>query len=551
MSVTNNKDQIEYDEKNGAVRSFFGEDLFDQPAEKSEKAVGKKTTDFLAMNRELFQLENINLVQTDKREGSATESISYQQQHQGIPVYGARLVVGLRKSDNRVTSSVNQVDYQIPDEFRPEDARLSSQDAISVVRGVLDGQFAKIENSKPQMFIYRHTVRAEEPPPHGAPPIREEVLKLGKGENKNVYLVWQILFDTQQPNGNWEFLVDAVKGEIVEVKDRRSYAVRKGFVFMPDPITTSGINTLSSQSYQNNVALLNAERYEVDIENLNTPPNGTYKLEGKWAECLDIEVPFVGHPETAAHFKYDATDRKFLSVMSYYWVDRLIEYIRGFGIPTFNQTVENRKIGLDAQGLDGEDNSHFTLTAGNQPYLAFGEGNVPDAADAHVIAHEYGHALHWYVNSRQNARGNEEGFGDFLGGVWLDRFNVRQFQRESVFPWDNNNGDRYSSDRFFNTTRKFSDANFNSLGVHAKGSVLAASLWDLYQRMGGSSADANERVRAADRVIHLYIEMLITMPSNVTVDQLAKGLITTDQSLNGGANIAHIKAAFAVRGLNL
>lgn len=551
MSNTDkNKDTIEYDEKSGAVRSFFGEDLFKQPsAAASSKSVGSKTTDFLELNKELFKLDNIDLVQLDKREGSATESISYQQQHMGVPVYGAKFVVGLRKKDNLVTSSVNQVDYELPAELRPEDARLSSQDAISVVRGVLGEQVAKIENAKPQLFVYRHSSPETVEPPHGAPPIREKLLKLGTGENGAAYLVWQVLLDTFEPNGNWEFLVDAESGKIVVVKDRRSYAIRKGFVFMPDPITTSSNATLSSQT---GAAMLNTERREVDIDNLNTPPNGKFRLEGKWAECLDIEPPFFGHPETQTDFKYDATDRKFLSVMSYYWVDRLIEYLRGFGIPTFNQTVENKKIGLDGQGVNGDDNSHFTLTSAGKPYLAFGEGGVPDAADAHVIAHEYGHALHWYVGSRQNAQGNEEGFGDFLGGVWLDRFNTNQFQREAVFPWDNNNNiDHYSNERFFNTPRKYSDATFGSLGIHTKGSVLAAALWDLYLRMGGNSADANIREQAADRVIHLYVEMLITMPSNAAVKQLGNGLIITDQALNGGANAVHIREAFKTRGLIL
>lgn len=545
------KDTIEYDQKTGAVRSFFGEDLFQEPqGMESDKTSGAKTTDFLEMNKALFQLENIDLVQTDKREGSATESITYQQQHQGVPVYGARFVVGMRKEDNRVTSSVNQVDYELPAELRPEDARLSSQDAISVVRESLDGKFTKIENGKPQLFVYRFSTPQDVEPPHPPPPIRAELLSLRQGEEGQVYLVWQVLVDTFEPNGNWEFLIDAVTGKIVNVKDRRSYVSRKGFVFMPDPITTSGNLGLSSQTVE---ATLNPERREVDIENLNTPPNGQFRLEGKWAECQDIEPPFFGQPVTTTDFRYTAKDRKFLSVMAYYWIDRLIEYLRGFSVPTFNQTVANVKIALDAQGLNGEDNSHFTLNAGGKPYLAFGEGGVPDAEDAHVIAHEYGHALHWYMNSRQNSLGNEEGFGDFLGGAWLDRFNSQQFQREAVFPWDNNNSaaDHYSNDRFFNTARKYSDADFNGLDIHVKGSVLAAALWDLYQRMGGNSPQASTREQAADRAIHLYLEMLISMPNNVAVKDLGNGLITADKALNAGANAANIRAAFAARGLTL
>ena len=153
--------------------------------------------------------------------------------------------------------------------------------------------------------------------------------------------------------------------------------------------------------------------------------------------------------------------------------------------------MDAQRIGVDAQGVGGDDNSHFTTDLQGRPYIAFGEGGVPDAADAHVVVHEYGHALHFFMDSDQNRNGSEEGFGDFLAGAWLDRFNARRFQRESVFPWDNNLGDRYSHDRFFNTQRKFSDSTFPSLGVHTKGSVLAATLWELFLALGGNSAVAS------------------------------------------------------------
>lgn len=111
-----------------------------------------------------------------------------------------------------------------------------------------------------------------------------------------------------------------------------------------------------------------------------------------------------------------------------------------------------------------------------------------------------------------------------------------------MFPWDNNLADQYSTERFFNTPRKFSDANYDTLPIHTKGSVLAATLWDLYLALGGDQA-------AADTINLLYLEMLIATASNVPVADLAKGLVTADQGLNGGVNGPKIKAAFSGRGL--
>jgi zinc metalloprotease ZmpB len=548
-------DRTQYDEKNGAVRSFFGAELVEQPSaaaapEETAKTSGERTTNFLEANKDIFQIDNITLVPIDRREGSVTESVSYQQRHHGVRVYGAQLVVGLNKADGRVASTVNQVDYELPDTVRPEQTRLNSREAAALVRERLKTRFGKMETGEPRQFVYRHVPPELDASPHDAPPIRQEMLELSTGKAGEAYLVWQILLDTQDPSGNWEILVDAISGELVAVNDRRSYATRKGFVFTPDPITTSGNVALSSKTGEDK---LNPERREVDLNNLNKPTFliSGYRLDGKWAETREIESPTFDEPVTTSHFKYGAKDRKFLSVMAYYWVDSFVEYLRGFNVTTFNKAVEDKKLALDAQGVGGEDNSHFTLDVGSKPILAFGEGGVPDAADAHVIVHEYGHALHWYINSRQNAQGNEEGAGDFLGGAWLDRFNTHQFERDSVFPWDNNRADRYSDDRFFNTPRKFSDPDFNSHGPHVKGSVLAAALWDMFLRMGGNSANQADREAAADQAIHMYLEMLVSMPDNSPVKDLVNGLIAADQALNGGSNATAIKGAFRDRGLNI
>jgi hypothetical protein len=310
---------------------------------------------------------------------------------------------------------------------------------------------------------------------------------------------------------------------------------------MPDPISSSKDPSLSHSTPE---AMINPLRREGDLENLDAPVGGKFRLNGKWAASKEIESPVLAPPTTTTDFKYGAKDRKFLSVMAYYWVDRVATYVRGFGVQAYNHAVETTRISLDAQGFEGEDNSHFTTDAHGRPYLAFGEGGVPDASDAHVIVHEYGHALHFFLGTEQNEKGSEEGYGDFLAGSWLDRFNTNQFQRESVFPWDNNTADQYSTDRFFNTHRKFSDANYDTLEIHVKGSVLAATLWDLFLALGGNAA-------AADTINHLYVKMLVTTAKNAAVSDLAKGLVTADQALNGGVNGAKIKAAFHGRGLTI
>jgi zinc metalloprotease ZmpB len=544
--------RMTYDADNGAVRSFFGVDLVEPPdaaVARAARAPGDTTQTFLDDNKDAFKLDDVSLARVEERRGSASTAVTYRQQHNGIPVYGGKIVVGVEQASNRVASAVNKVDYALPPELTRESVRVPEIDVPERVRQQLSPTFANVKTGPATLYVYRCTPTTL--PETESPATREKVLRaeaLGRGEPGRVYLAWQVPADTTEPSGNWEVFLDAQRGELIQVKDRRRYSSVKGFVFLPDPITSSGNAALSSATA---VATLNSQRHEVDIENLDPPNGSTFTLNGKWIETRDIESPNFDVPATGTHFKFPAGDRRFLSVNAYFWIDRVIAYLQQFNVPTFNDAVNAQRIGVDAQGVQGDDNSHFTTDLHGRPYLAFGEGGVPDAADAHVVVHEYGHALHFYMNSSQNNKGSEEGFGDFLAGAWLDRFNTRQFQRESVFPWDNNEGDRYSGDRFFNTRRRFSDSTFGSIELHIKGSVLAATLWDLFLSLGGATANANQRTAAADKVIHLYLEMLVSLADESSYQDIGRGILHADVILNGGANGAAIKTAFLNRGLQL
>lgn len=546
--------RVTYDTSNGAVRSFFGVDLVEPPpaadVARGTRSAGDTTQAFLDDNKDAFKLDRVALAPVSERRGSATTAVTYRQQHNGIPVYGAKVVIGVEQATSRVASAVNEMDYELPaDDLSRDAVNLQADRAGELAQQQLSQIFGQVKTGQPTLYVYRCTASSvPEIQSRAAQTTVERAEALGRGEPGKVYLVWQVMADTTDPRGNWEVFIDARTGELIQVKDRRRYASVKGLVFLPDPVTTSGNPGLSSATA---VATLATEQREVDIENLDAPNGSTFRLNGRFVETRDIEAPDFNVPTTDTDFRFPTGDRRFLSVMAYFWIDRLISHLQQFGVQTFNTATDTNRIAVDAQGVGGDDNSHFTTDLNGRPYIAFGEGGVPDAADAHVIVHEFGHALHFFMDSSQNKKGSEEGFGDFLAGSWLDRFNTNQFQRESVFPWDNNLGDRYSNDRFFNTTRKFSDATFNGLPIHVKGSVLAATLWDLFLSLGGSSNNPDTRIAAADRIAHIYMEMLISLADESSYLNIGRGLVHADAILNGGANGAAIAAAFANRGLTL
>lgn len=253
---------------------------------------------------------------------------------------------------------------------------------------------------------------------------------------------------------------------------------------------------------------------------------------------------------------YGSKERDFLFTMTYYWTHELVKYLRGFDIKRLNDAltqIEIDAIGLEERfstgGYTQAENSHFIIQDG-KPFIACGNGGVPDASDAHVIVHEYGHAVHHFMGVYHDCF--EEGFGDFLAAVWLDRFNLHQFQREAVFPWDNNKSVNWGPDRRLNFEKKFTDPHALSYGRYEMGSIWAAALWNLFISIGGADEQPLEtRIAAADVVVQLYLEMLVLTQSYATQEELAWGIITADQMINGnqGKFRQQISDAFAAKGV--
>ena len=564
--TTENDSRFSYDQETGAVRSFFGAELVSKPAPDPDHvgaspdldiagfSVESEARDFLNVNQEKFKLEGITLKQSpDVREGAAVTSVQFQQYHFDVPVYGAELTVGFRASDGQALSAINSVDYSIPDSMRPEDVSLSREDAVEAVRHMLHNEVRKIlPEDDPVLFVYRHSAQAHHPmPPSGR--FRDTITQRGSGIEGKLYWAWQVLVETKAPDGNWEVLVDAVDGSIIAVFDRSRYSSPRAYVFLPDPITTSRNDGLS---WDTDVLILDAERRVVPLEDLEPADEttGMCYLRGKWVNCVDSEKPNLEPPSSTGDFMYGSKDPAFLFAMTYYWTHELVKYLYSFNIPSLNKAIS--QIDVDAVGREVKtstggtvqlDNSFFVVSHG-KPVICFGHGGVPDASDAHVIVHEYVHAVHHFLDRKHYSY--EEGFADFLAAVWLDRYNEHLFQREEVFPWDGNNYP-WAQDRKVNIGKRFDDPAASSYGRYLIGSIWAAGLWNLFIALGGDDNSSDTRIAAADTVVRLYLDMLVNTQSYASAEQLAGGLITADQGLNGnqGKYRKQICDAFAAKGV--
>ncbi|UUZ47440.1 hypothetical protein LP420_29820 [Massilia sp. B-10] len=118
-------------------------------------------------------------------------------------------------------------------------------------------------------------------------------------------------------------------------------------------------------------------------------------------------------------------------------LDQNQRYIQSLGF-TGTKSIINRPFDVDTDGVNGDDNSHYS--GGSPDYLAFGHGCVNDSEDADVILHEYGHAIQANINSSWSGGDTGamgEGFGDYWAGSYsYSRPNGTVYHPEWVFSWD-------------------------------------------------------------------------------------------------------------------
>lgn len=505
-----------YEEDTGVIRSLFRTGPVDEPIGES-LSCASTSDEFLSVNSELFDLEGIGLELSEEKEGNAQVTCKYEQYYKNIPVYGAYLNVTLRKSDRQVMSAVNRIDYTIREDFAEPIVRLSSGDALKRMYDRYNPEMQGITHNEPVLYIYRKQ------------------------------LVWRIEMDSLEPKRYFELMISAVDGDFVGVFDRRRfYTSRPAKVFWPDPVTSSRNPDLHWGSPE---VLLDSELVDVTLDNLDDSAGLLRFLSGKWVRITELEKPEVILPAAETEFIYSSKDRRFLSVMAYYYLDRLVEWIRLLEIPAFNDALTD-PIDVDAQGVAGEDNSHFVSPVSGPVYLAFGEGGTPDASDPGVITHEFGHALHYYLLGKLIPPGScEEGFNDFFSCVFRDRFNGHGFDRANPFPWDNNPTVSWDPSRRCDTELRFDDPSFDTYGFYRKGTIYATALWDIYLETGGKSENSVDRLKAADEIAGIYLDMLIAVGDTGPVMDLVNGLISSDKSRTGGRCETVIRDAFSRRGL--
>jgi Zn-dependent metalloprotease len=363
------------------------------------------------------------------------------------------------------------------------------------------------------------------------------------GADTRASLAWEVTVFSDAPLGDFYTLVDAASGDVLMQENRVALDEGSGFSYEPQPVQQTGDVTLDDNGDATSPAL-DAARIPVTLQGLDA---GTGLIKGEFADLSTLNsptIPDVDANEANRVYLYDRSDERFEQVVVYSSIDRIQRYIHSLGFD--DDGPDNNGI-RDFPSLA---NAHW-YTADNSFYstgndaVHFGNGGVDDAEDAEIVAHEYGHAIHYNQNASWGTsfqmRAMGEGWGDYLAvTVYYDDgdFDHQRENNACVGEWDatSYSGDNPPCLRRTDGTKHYPEDLTNS-SVHADGEIWSRALWDIRRSIGG---------RTADQVI---FEHHFSVPAAADMPDAATALVQADVDVNGGANGNAIRHAFCVRGI--
>ncbi len=453
-----------------------------------------------------------------ERESRGGYHLTFQQTWNGIPVYGRFVHVNLNQSGlPTMVISGYAPHLENVDEFpsRPFIGAVQAEDlAESAVSD--DGGTAQ-----PAELL----VLPEDPP----------------------RLVWKTIASPDDGIGEWEVLLDANTGVLVQMINLLMFSRLnhppsekkvdgQGQIWLHDPLTASG------QSYGGDYvdnddrdnATLNSLLQSITLQGIERNRNGSYRLNGPWIRITGSSAPVE---DNAADFNYTRSDKRFEAVMAYYFVDTSARYILSLDLGI---TPPSNPITADPHAIS-EDQSYYNPVRRS---LNFGDGGVDDAEDAGVILHEYGHAvLHHYIGFQLQNVGEQgilnEGFADYWAVSHrrdlMERGEVPAGDWREVFPWDGVawGGRRADGNHHYDVIQREC---WRSCNVYNFGRTWAALMMQLWERAGRENTD------------RLHLAAFPYLGRNFTLEDMAEALLMADEALHNGRYTDDIYDIFVPRG---
>jgi hypothetical protein len=194
--------------------------------------------------------------------------------------------------------------------------------------------------------------------------------------------VWRVRFRSGNPEGDWEILVSAADGAILEKRDMRRGSEALGYAFPRNPVKGE-VERVALQNLKSETHLLSAQTQI--FTNLAA-------LRGQ------VEPGRVVQNATRrdGHFLYDPDDVRFSEVQLYWGMETASARFASLGFWGFAEPLAGTVLWQDydreQKRFVGADNAFFTSTAfGDRPGMFFylTSRNGDTSLDTDVIFHEY------------------------------------------------------------------------------------------------------------------------------------------------------------------
>ncbi|CAN7569505.1 M36 family metallopeptidase [Pseudoduganella sp. LjRoot289] len=302
-----------------------------------------------------------------------------------------------------------------------------------------------------------------------------------------------------------------------------------GYAFDPDPRTVLNTDALTDTSA---ASAFDAAYSNKTLRDL-TVVGSSYTLSGPYVNIKNIEAPNTA-PSTTTNGVWTAKrgNNAFDDTNVYFHLDQSQRYIQSLGF-TGTKSIINRPLNVDTDGVNGDDNSHYS--GGSSDYLAFGHGCVNDSEDADVILHEYGHGIQANISASWTG-GDTGAMGEGFGDYWAASYsystpNGQLYHPEWAFSWDGHGA--CWAGRMLNRT----DARYNSGKTYAAHQSVTESgvtfqsdeLWSapLYQSMVALIAAGKPRANI-DQII---LEAHFGLGSNIKMPAMATAIVNAAKTL--------------------
>jgi len=465
--------------------------------EKARKYLEENTV-FINSNKSNFS--DLRVVLTSK--GKASTTVRFKQFVGDIPVYKSDIAVSI---NNKNKATYVSASYKTVDRMINKSSGLSDFLAEDIARNYLAFN-SELKQLKSDLVVY--------------------------AEDNIARLAYKVSVISKSKPGEWEVLVDATNGVVLEAFDTLVYANKQGgptqepgtvSAFNPDPLSTAGVSYGTSgyvDGNDSNTTQLGNQIYTFNATVTNNG-SGTYKLENDWAVIFDHESPRNGlFTQNSNSFIFDRADAGFEATNVFYHIQTYMQYLNetlGVNVMPNNHSGGVR---FDPHGFNGADNSSFSPSSDR---LQFGEGGVDDGEDADVVIHELGHGLHDWVTGGglSQVNGLSEGTGDYFANSYArgrPDFQWTPADQEYywVFSWDGHNP-------FWNGRRTNYSATYpNGLtgSIHTDGQIWASCLMKVWDELGAAKTDT------------IVLEGLRMTGSNTNQAQAAQAVLQAAADLN-------------------